>query len=125
MQRRQFIKGVGVAMGAAFSSHNILAAERPATPGRSVHLDAQALEDTMLGSSYLGCGGGGSLQAARELIRSDLAAGFTFQLLDVADLGNDEWVASPYALESLAPMDDDMRARLDRVGVPLDVPVIN
>ena len=124
MHRRKFIKGVGIAMGAAFSSAEVLAADSPPAPGRSVHLDAQALEDTLLGSSYLGCGGGGTLQAARELIRSDLAAGFTFRLLDVADLGNDEWVASPYALESLAPMDDDMRARLDRVGVALDVPVM-
>jgi len=111
-------------MGAAFSSPEILAEDNPRAPGRSVVLDAQALEDTLLGSSYLGCGGGGSLQVARDLIRSDLAAGVTFRRLDVADLGDNEWVASPYALESLAPMDDGMRARLESIGVPLDVPVM-
>lgn len=124
MQRRQFIKGVGVAMGAALSSPEILAEDNPPAPGRGVALDAQALEDTLLGSSYLGCGGGGSLEVARDLIRADLAAGITFRRLDVLDLGNDEWVASPYALESLAPMDDEMRARLESIGVPLDVPVM-
>jgi len=123
MHRRNFIKGVGVAMGATFSLPVTAASPVERAAQRGAKFDAQALEDTLLGSSYLGCGGGGSLEAARELIRSDLAEGISFSILDVAQLGDDDWVASPYALESLAPVDPSMRDRLEKLGVAVDEPV--
>lgn len=115
------MQGIGIAMGAAFSPPAM--ATSPDASSRGTKLDAQALEDMLLGSSYLGCGGGGSLAAARELIAADLAAGLSFRLLDVAKLGDDDWAASPYALESLAPMGPEMRARLAAIGVAVDMPV--
>ena len=123
MQRRQFMQGVGVALGAAFSLPAVPASPpvRPMLSGDK--LDAEALEDALIGSSYLGCGGGGTLTAARELVASDLAAGLSYRLLDVAKLGDDDWVASPYALESLAPMGAEMQARLDAIDTAVDLPV--
>ena len=127
MLRRQFMAGLGVALGSAVTA---CAATGVSDPGisrrtgiaRGVKQDAQALEDILLGSSYLGCGGGGGLQDARELIESDLAAGLSFRLLDVSDLGDDDMVASPYSLESLAPVNEEMQARLDRIESKISAP---
>lgn len=130
MHRRRFVSGLGVALGAvacqpvAVRDGAAGRRSRVSRDDRGSLLDAEALEDTLLGSSYLGCGGGGSLAAARELIASDLSAGLAFRRLDVAGLGDDEIVASPYALESLAPVDAAMQARLDRIEPLAEMPTI-
>ena len=130
LPRRQFMKGVGVAMGAIAASAGCAPAGRTLQTDTSeaassaVALDAQTLDDALVGSSYMGCGGGGSLQAARELLAEDLAAGLSFLRLPLADLGDRDRVASPYALESLAPIDEAMQARLDRITPPAEMPTV-
>lgn len=129
MQRRQFIQGVGIATGLALSSSRPALAEDQHTkvtnaPGRGRRLDALFLDDVLLGSSYLGCGGGGGLKDARELIRADLENGLTFSLLDVSELGDDDWIASPYTLGTLAPITDEFQARLDQLGSVSEMPVL-
>ena len=118
MQRRQFMTGLGIALGSAASSipPRVFATSPPAPARRGTSLTAADLEDTLIGSSYLGCGGGGSLEAARALFRDDLAAGRSFRRLPVAELDDEEIVASPYALESLAPMTASMQARIDNIA---------
>lgn len=130
MQRRQFMAGLGVALGSVVScsaatQDSDKKISKRAGVARGSKLDASNLEDILLGSSYLGCGGGGGLEAARELIASDLASGLSFFLLDVSDLSDHEMVASPYALESLAPVDDEMQARLDRIESKTEAPTIS
>lgn len=129
MHRRQFIAGLGVALGttAVRSATPVSDSQSPrrVDDTRGVELDSLALEDTLLGSSFLGCGGGGGLREARDLIASDLAAGLSFRQLRVSDLADDDMVASPYALESLAPIDEKMQARLDRVTSKNEMPVIS
>lgn len=129
MHRRQFIAGLGVALGttAVRSATPVRDSQSPrrVDDTRGVELDSLALEDTLLGSSFLGCGGGGGLREARDLIASDLAAGLSFRQLRVSDLADDDMVASPYALESLAPIDEKMQARLDRVTSKNEMPVIS
>lgn len=129
MHRRQFIQGVGVAAGLALSTpRRALAIDsetgalKPGSRGRQ--LDAQYLEDVLLGSSYLGCGGGGGLADARELLSKDLENGLTFRLLDVAELADDDWVASPYTLGTLAPITEEFQATLDRIGTVSEMPVL-
>ena len=70
---------------------------------RGRRLSATDLEDALVGSSYLGCGGGGSLAEARELIAEDLAVGRVFRAMPVEALRDGERVACPYALGSIAP----------------------
>lgn len=91
---------------------------------RGAALTADMLEDALVGSSYLGCGGGGSLAEARELIASDLAVGHVFRSLPVQQLGDDERVACPYALASLAPMSAEFKQRLDTFEGREDEPVL-
>ncbi len=127
MHRRQFMQGIGVAAGLAMSTpQTALAATSHAASSakRGRRIDAQFLDDVLLGSSYLGCGGGGGLREARELIHEDLKNGLEFRLLDVADLGDDDWVASPYTLGTLAPMTDEFKARLERLGPVSEIPVM-
>ena len=72
MHRRQFIQGLGIAVGTTLAMPG--AATKDSVPvgaagGRI--MSPQELDDLLLGSSYLGCGGGGGLADARELIRAD------------------------------------------------------
>lgn len=125
--RRQFMGGLVVAAGALAACKRIedgdgLAGERSANPASS-EMDAQALEDALVGSSYLGTGGGGSLEEARALIAKDLAEGLKFSSLSVDALSDDDRVACPYGLASLAETSAEMQARLDAIEDKVEVPV--
>ncbi len=126
--RRQFLGGLAVAAGTLAACREITPGEsstggtRSANPDATV-LDAMALEDALVGSSYLGTGGGGSLTAARELIATDLAAGLTFTALPVSALADNDRVACPYGLASLAPTTPEMQARLDSIENQVGEPV--
>ena len=122
LPRRHFIAGAGLSAGLSAVAGCASAPKSGAAPGarnlaaRGAPLDAAALEDALVGSSYLGCGGGGSLAEARALIAEDLAAGRNFRMISVGALGDEERIACPYVLASLAPMSEDMQARLDAIG---------
>ncbi|MEM6475348.1 MAG: DUF917 domain-containing protein [Pseudomonadota bacterium] len=125
--RRQFIGGLVVATGALAACRKIEdgeggSGERVANPD-AVAMDADALEDALVGSSYLGTGGGGSLAEARELIAKDLAAGLSFTALPVSALADTDRVACPYGLASLADTSEDMQARLDAAENGFEDPV--
>ncbi|GMN02232.1 DUF917 domain-containing protein [Erythrobacter sp. MTPC3] len=123
--RRQFLGGLAVAAGTLAACRELPA--KGATVGGisagAELLDADALEDALVGSSYLGTGGGGSLAEARELIASDLAAGLTFSMISVDALSDTDRVACPYGLASLADTSSAMQERLDAIENPVDLPV--
>ena len=124
MHRRQFIQGLGVAVGTTLAIPGAAAkttVSAASAGGRA--LNPQDLDDLLLGSSYLGCGGGGGLADARELIRGDLESGLSFDMLPVDELGDDDWVASPYTLGTLAPISEAMQRQLERIG-PVELPVL-
>ncbi len=123
--RRQFLGGAAISLGALGVAHRAQAqaATGPANSA-SRRLSAQDLEDSLTGCSYLGCGGGGSLPEARALIRSDLAMGLGFDLLEVSALTDADRVACPYALASLAPLSQDIQAKLDAMENPVEFPVL-
>lgn len=120
--RRQFLAGTAMTMGALAACGQ--RGERPANAGKvGQPLSAEDLEDALVGSSYLGCGGGGSLAEARALIGEDLAAGHSFTMIPVTDLRDDDRVACPYGLGSLAPTDVEMTERLANFPDPEPMPV--
>ncbi len=117
--RRSFLKnaallGVGAsavpALGAADGG-----ASAPARRGELL-LDRVAIEDILTGCAVLGCGGGGKYAEGLARVSAELETGRAFRLLPVAELGDDEWVASPYGIGSLAPQSDEDRARF--AGLP-------
>jgi len=122
--RRHFIGGLAVATGALSACTQGMGSVTPQGQSPSASpLSKQDLEDALLGSSYLGTGGGGSLAEARELIERDLASGLTFAALGVEDLKDEDRVACPYGLASLAPISDAMQAKLDAAPNPIAEPV--
>lgn len=119
--------GLVIAAGALAACREIaptenIAGERAINPD-AVPLGAEELEDALVGSSYLGTGGGGSLEQARMLIAADLAAGFTVKILSVSALADTDRVACPYGLASLADTSEAMQARLDAIENRLEAPV--
>lgn len=122
--RRQFIGGIAVASTAmTFGVSARSAKAHPTAFHKAVPLSAMDLEDALVGSSYLGTGGGGSLHEARELIAQDLAAGYQFNMMPVSRLRDDDRVACPYGLASLAPPSPAMQAKLDAMGDAVREPV--
>lgn len=112
--RREFL-GASLASAAAASVVRALASPtsgEPAAPHPHTRvLDRQALEDILVGCSYLGCGGGGRLAEGTARLADDLKSGLRFELLAVVDLGDDEWAASPYGLGSNAPPTEMEKSR--------------
>ncbi|MBV7258364.1 DUF917 domain-containing protein [Erythrobacter crassostrea] len=122
--RRQFLGGLAVAAGTLASCRELPATGAGgSTSVDAIPLDATGLEDALVGSSYLGTGGGGSLAEARELIAEDLAAGLTFSMIPVSALSDTDRVACPYGLASLADTSEEMQTKLDAVENPVEVPV--
>lgn len=127
--RRQFIAGLAVTAGALSACQpkqdSQLAGQGktlPLTALGGIPLTQQMLEDALTGSSYLGCGGGGSLERARELIAGDLAAGKIFRSITVGELSDSDRVACPYGLGSIAPgteMSKTLAALDDRIDEPV------
>jgi hypothetical protein len=112
--RRRFLQVASLVGFGAASIPTIVSSaslQPPSRHPRARRLDRDALEDILVGCSYLGCGGGGRLSEGTAEIADDLKAGLPFELLSVADLGDDEWVASPYGLGSLAPPTESDRLR--------------
>jgi len=103
--RRGFLKTALAGVAATTSMRGMASSLEPGPRGRNPNarwLDRVALEDILVGCSYLGCGGGGSLAEGTARIADDLKAELRFELLAVADLGDEEWAASPYGLGSNA-----------------------
>ncbi|QFT76107.1 DUF917 domain-containing protein [Erythrobacter sp. THAF29] len=123
--RRQFLGGLAIAAGTLAACRELptgSGGERTANP-EARPLDATALEDALVGSSYLGTGGGGSLEEARQLIAKDLAAGLAFSVIPVSALSDSDRVACPYGLASLAETSEEMQARLDAIENRVEEPV--
>jgi DUF917 family protein len=113
--RRELLRAATVAGFGATSAWCGIASAREQGPGeRNPHsrtLDREALGDILIGCSYLGCGGGGSLAEGTARLADDLKSDLRFELLAVADLEDDRWVASPYGLGSNAPPTAAERSR--------------
>lgn len=125
--RRQFLGGLAIG-ASALAACSEISSDTGSGNARAANAASRALsetdlEDALVGSSYLGTGGGGSLAEARKLIAGDLAAGLSFTALPVAALQDDDRVACPYGLASLANTDPAMQARLENIENRVEAPV--
>lgn len=88
------------------------------------NLDRTALEDILVGCAYLGTGGGGGFETGLRRVYEGLDQGLSFRLMDVAELGDDDYSAVPYGLGSSAPRTPEAEARyahLPRIEEPTTV----
>lgn len=58
----------------------------------------------MMGSAYLGTGGGGKLKVGWRNLKKALADNCEFKLMPVAEMDDDDYAAVPYEVGSLAPV---------------------
>lgn len=85
------------------------------------NLDKTTLEDILVGCAYLGTGGGGDFESGLRRVYEALDEGLSFRLMDVSELGDDEYSAVPYELGSSAPRTPEAEARyahLPRIREP-------
>jgi DUF917 family protein len=74
-------------------------------------LDKQDLRDIMVGSAYLGTGGGGLLDVGWKNIEKALADGREFKLIDVSEMGDDDYASVPYEIGTLAKIPPSEREK--------------
>lgn len=70
-------------------------------------LSEQDLLDLLYGAVILGAGGGGDLEEGKSLISEALAAGKTFNLVDINDVPDDALICTPYLLGAISPISVD------------------
>lgn len=66
-------------------------------------LTLQQLEDMLLGTVILGAGGGGDIEEGRDMIKTALAAGKTFDLVTMDEVPDDALICTPYLLGAITP----------------------
>lgn len=70
-------------------------------------LTRQNLEDILLGAVILGAGGGGEIEEGRAMIKTALAAGKTFDLVNIDEVPDDAVICTPYLLGAITPISPD------------------
>lgn len=70
-------------------------------------LNEQDLLDILHGAVILGAGGGGDLEEGKGLVREALAAGKTFNLVDMKDVPDEALICTPYLLGAISPLSSE------------------
>lgn len=65
----------------------------------------------MYGCTVLGTGGGGSLEVGLELVLNDFDNGKEFILVDLNEIPDDAYIASPYFCGAISPLTKDEIAK--------------
>jgi len=125
--RRKFLGSAIVASLAAFTARGTTAGAADFAGAPSARLgrtlDPESLQDILVGCAYLGCGGGGSLAEGTGELAGALKEGLRFSLLSVNDLADDDWVASPYGIGSIAPLSEPEKQKYAGLARPATNPV--
>lgn len=85
-------------------------------------LSKRNLEDIVVGCSFLGAGGGGSFDEGMKRIYGELEAGRVFRMIDVSEMADDEYAASPYEAGSTAPMSEEETKRYATLPIAKEEP---
>jgi len=84
---------------------------------RQVLSTLQDCEDFIRGCLLMATGGGGSAEEGREIFTAALEEGLKIEWVDVEDISDDTWTASPYAMGSIAPLSQETQAAITRLGL--------
>jgi DUF917 family protein len=65
----------------------------------------------------MGIGGGGTPEVGLKYLLEGLDEGLVLEWIDVEDIADDSWTASVYGMGSTAPITDETKAEIEKVGI--------
>lgn len=74
-------------------------------------------DDFILGCLFLGTGGGGDPEWGRRMLKEALEDEITPEWVDASHIPDDVWTVTPYGMGSIAPVSQDTRREIDRLGL--------
>ncbi len=77
----------------------------------------QDCEDFVRGCAIMGIGGGGIPDVGLKVLLEALDEGVTLEWIDVEDIADDSWTACVYGMGSTAPISDETKAEIKKLGL--------
>jgi hypothetical protein len=77
----------------------------------------QDCEDFVRGCAIMGIGGGGIPDVGLKVLLEALDEGVALEWIDVNDIADDSWTASVYGMGSTAPISDETKAEIEKLGL--------
>jgi DUF917 family protein len=77
----------------------------------------QDCEDFVRGCTIMGIGGGGMPDVGLKVLLEALDEGVTLEWIDVDDIEDDEWTSCVYGMGSTAPISDETKAEIKKLGL--------
>ena len=77
----------------------------------------QDVEDFIRGVTFMGTGGGGDPKLGLDFLVKALEEGYKLSWVDISEINEEEWVAMPFYMGSIAPISKENLSKLKEMGL--------
>jgi DUF917 family protein len=77
----------------------------------------QDVEDFVRGVTFMGTGGGGDPKLGLDFLLKALEEGYKLSWVDISEIDEEEWVAMPFYMGSIAPTSEENLKKLKEMGL--------
>jgi len=77
----------------------------------------QDVEDFVRGVTFMGTGGGGDPKLGLDFLLKALEEGYKLNWVDISEIDEEEWVAMPFYMGSIAPISEENLKKLEEMGL--------
>lgn len=77
----------------------------------------QDVEDFVRGVTFMGTGGGGDPKVGLDFLVKALEEGYKLSWVDISEINEEEWVAMPFYMGSIAPISEENLKKLKEMGL--------
>ena len=77
----------------------------------------QDVEDFVRGVTFMGTGGGGDPKLGLDFLVKALEEGYKLSWVDISEINEEEWVAMPFYMGSIAPISEENLKKLEEMGL--------
>ena len=77
----------------------------------------QDVEDFVRGVTFMGTGGGGDPKLGLDFLVKALEEGYKLSWVDISEINEEEWVAMPFYMGSIAPISEENLKKLKEMGL--------
>jgi len=77
----------------------------------------QDVEDFVRGVTFMGTGGGGDPELGLDFLVKALEEGYKLNWVDISEINEEEWVAMPFYMGSIAPISEENLKKLKEMGL--------